>query len=460
MVLFAFFIRTSERELVLLYDSLTSKYNPVLTVELQRMRTTYYKKFSPLLLFISLALFLGGRRIRSCLAFSSQHPHNKNANRQPTSQHYYHYLTSSTTRVVSQPPLSRRTMLLPLDMVVSKQQHVQEQYLDLDSGVTMQVMSMVPSATDREQQDTTTTKKKNESHKQQPPIIFLHGSFHGAWCWTEHFFEYFVQRGYSLVAPSWRGTGGTPAGEGIKKVQIGQHVADLDCLLHELSKDDGNGVLGGSTTTPPVLVAHSFGGLAIMKWLEEDPVQRASRISGICMMCSVPPSGNGKMTMRYLRRSLVDSYRITVGFAMKQCLKNADLCRRLFFGGPKTTMSDGSSTIQDYGVSDQDIERYQSYFTRDSEATIDLFDLATQLPSSTTDDQGRASFWKALPPCLVLGATDDFIVDREGVEETARYFHVNAPLLVDSPHDVMLGAKWQNAAQTLADWLEGEFKKS
>ena len=138
---------------------------------------------------------------------------------------------------------------------------------------------------------------------------------------------------------------------------------------------------------------------------------------------------------------------------MKKCLTDATLCRQLFFGGEAIVKDDG--TVEDYGVSDDDIERYQSYFARDSAATIDLVDLARKLPSATTMPGGRAAFVDdSFPPCLVVGASDDYLVDREGLEETARYFGVSEPLIVDSPHDVMLGSKWENAANALNQWLQ------
>ncbi len=285
------------------------------------------------------------------------------------------------------------------------------------------------------------SKPKNLTNK--PPLLFLHGSFHGSWCWSEHFFPFFVERGFPVVAPNLRGTGGTKAGDGVKKVKIMEHVADFNAFLEDVLPQLGY------TDVKPIVVCHSFAGLAVMKYLEQNP---ATRFSGIVMMCSVPPSGNGKMTKRYLRRSLVDSWKITAGFAMKRVLKNDVLCRELFFGGKTKTREDGS--IENYGLADDDILRYQAYFARDSDATIDLFDLATQLPSSATTLDGRALFVAQLPPCLVMGATDDMVVDRDGVTETAKYFGQDDFKLVDSPHDVMLGAKWQNAAIALHKWIE------
>jgi hypothetical protein len=52
-----------------------------------------------------------------------------------------------------------------------------------------------------------------------------------------------------------------------------------------------------------------------------------------------------------------------------------------------------------------------------------------------------------------MGAINDFIVDTTGVEETATYFGVVTPILIDSPHNVMLGSKWENGANALYQWL-------
>ena len=307
---------------------------------------------------------------------------------------------------------------------------------------------------------------------------------------------YFASRGYSCYALSLRGTGGTFAGQGVKKVKMNQHVQDItDAIAYvqkeeecksqrRMNRDEEFGTCNGGgsikddmlflETCKPVLIAHSFGGLAVMKYLEKnllvlpskDSDSRQSQspsfpnkellvnVSGVVSMCSVPPSGNGKMTMRYLKRSLRDSWKITAGLAMKKCIRDRNLCRELFFGDDHD------------GITDEDLRRFQTYFERDTVATIDLMDLAKQLPSFQTDESGKAVFLSELEnkadgdtcnlvsiPSLVIGATDDFIVDKEGVDELARYYGVNA-VMVESAHDVMLGSRWENGARVILDFLE------
>ncbi|KAL3936242.1 MAG: hypothetical protein SGBAC_008400 [Bacillariaceae sp.] len=336
--------------------------------------------------------------------------------------------------------------------------------LDLTSGVSAQVVSRLPSM-----------------NKQKPPLVFIHGSFHSAWCWCENWMDYFVERGYPVVALSLRGTGGTFAGEGVKKVKIDEHAADIQAFLGqadsllETKKIEGSGNVApffqqildsispsgtsSKAETKPVLISHSFGGAAVMKYMEKYPSE-LNNISGAITLCSVPPSGNGPMTLRFLRRSLVQSWKITAGFALKRCLENAELCRDLFFGGPKEIVeevqSDGSvetKIVNDYGVSDDDLARFQTYFQRDTEATIDVSDFVKNVPSKLWDEKCQAPFVNRLPPCLVVGATRDFLVDREGVDETAQYFGVETTM-VESPHDVMIGECWQNGADTIYEWLQ------
>ena len=56
---------------------------------------------------------------------------------------------------------------------------------------------------------------------------------------------------------------------------------------------------------------------------------------------------------------------------------------------------------------------------------------------------------------MVLGASDDFIVDMEGLIESADYLGKGNDEIkvVDSSHDVMIGSKWVNGAKALEEWL-------
>ena len=149
----------------------------------------------------------------------------------------------------------------------------------------------------------------------RPAVVFVHGTFHGAWCWAEHWMEHFARRGLECHAISLRGTSGSPADQ--KSVKIDEHVRDLAAFIRSRRFDPD---------APPIIVGHSFGGATLLKYLEQ-----GLPASGVVLLCSVPPSGNGPMTMRFLRRSLRQAFKITRGLALKTAATSADDARELFF---------------------------------------------------------------------------------------------------------------------------------
>jgi len=57
-----------------------------------------------------------------------------------------------------------------------------------------------------------TIKEEPVSDARSTPILFVHGMWHAAWCWAEHFLPYFAQHGYVSHALSLRGHGGSDMG--------------------------------------------------------------------------------------------------------------------------------------------------------------------------------------------------------------------------------------------------------
>lgn len=255
-----------------------------------------------------------------------------------------------------------------------------------------------------------------------PPLLLVHGTFHGAWCWEANWMERFADAGLESHAVSLRGTSGSPCDA--KSVKITEHVADLCAFAKE--------VLG----TPPLLVGHSFGGASVLKYLEA-----GCPAIGAILLCSVPPSGNGPMTTRFLWRSLKQTWLITRGFAMKTAAKSIDDARALFF---------------DDRTSDDTLLTYLPKLEADSRCGLDLRHFNANLPSAQINtENGLASWIEDAPPLLVLGAEKDAVVDREGVEETARFLNVKAEFLDGMPHDVMLCEGWETAADRIIKFSQG-----
>eukprot|EP01041_Mallomonas_annulata_P004478 gene4478-8913_t len=286
---------------------------------------------------------------------------------------------------------------------------------------------------------TTVNKMGSFSPTPKPPILFVHGSFHGAWCWAENFFEGYDCYGYSL-----RGTSNTGLSPGDRSptIRVEEHVNDLEFVIRTIRENNIN-------LPPPIIMSHSAGGVICMKFLESEG-NRANVSAGV-WLCSVPPSGNGPMTSRFVTHRLLDSLKIVWGFVFKGATTDLNTCRELFF---------------DELTPDEDIRRYMRNFLSDSRVGLDLISLGPVLPIVLADpDTGRAAWLKetarandtdttASFQTLVLGAAKDFIVDEAGIAETARYFGVSPVMVPNVTHDVMLGPRWNDTAEVIGRWLK------
>ena len=264
------------------------------------------------------------------------------------------------------------------------------------------------------------------------PLVFIHGSGGGAWIFEEHWLPFFSKIGYDSYAVGLRGSYGTglPTGDTSKTVKISQHISDLKCVLNYFKKRYGS-------TKNPIFIGHSFGGLILMKLLE-DSVARKS-LHGAGWLCSVPPSGQGRMAVRFLFTRFINTVNIIRGFALNQTDRPA-LNRLLFF---------------DNTISDVDLKRYMQRLKQDAIIGEDMAEIEQSLPSKHMTAEGTATWTlENRLETFVLGSKNDYIVDPPAIRETAKFVGCKKPVLIVGPgHNVMLGGYWQVAAAAISDWL-------
>ena len=289
---------------------------------------------------------------------------------------------------------------------------VRERVVDLRSGQTLQWLSCdapgrLPFAA-------------------PPPfVVFVHGTFHGAWCWAEAWLPRFAERhGIDAHAVSLRGTSASPNVNDGRPVKLSEHAADLSEALAAVAPG-----------RPVHLVAHSFGGPVVVDALAEG----LEDVAGLALLCSVPPRGNSPQVRRVLFSSLRDAWLITRAFALKTAGKNPDDANKVFFNGV---------------LDDATAARYASRFQADGATGLDLGDYTRSLPRWPTDADGA---WTRKPhdlKALVVGCGADFVVDEIAVREMAAFLRVDPVLIPDAPHDLMLAPGVAPAAADLvADWV-------
>src|ERR1700756_1113249 len=92
-----------------------------------------------------------------------------------------------------------------------------------------------------------------ESHP--VPLLFVHGAWHAAWCWDEHFLDFFADSGFRAVALSLRNHGDSQRRKP-RTCSMVDYVNDVDSVAATLP-------------TKPVVIGHSMGGLVVQKYLEK-----------------------------------------------------------------------------------------------------------------------------------------------------------------------------------------------
>src|SRR5512145_1756851 len=144
------------------------------------------------------------------------------------------------------------------------------------------------------------------------PLLFIHGAWHGAWCWDEYFLEYFAAHGYATYALSLRGHGGSPERDRLRWLSVADYVADVAQVASILP-------------APPVIVGHSMGGLVAQKYLETHPAPAA------VLMASVPPAGTLDTALRIARRHPVLFAQVNLRLSLYPLVCTPELARESFF---------------------------------------------------------------------------------------------------------------------------------
>lgn len=242
------------------------------------------------------------------------------------------------------------------------------------------------------------------------PLLFVHGAWHAAWCWDEHFLSFFADNGYRAVALSVRGHGESPSPRPLRSCSVADYVADI-------------GAVAAGLPTAPVVIGHSMGGLWVQKYLETHDAP-----AGV-LMASIPPQGNFGSGVRWARRHPWHFTKMLATGRSLPYISTPTLARERFFSAhtPAT-----------------DVEAYAARLQEES-VRVGVDCLALSLPRPR----------RVGAPMLVLGGYDDGAHTRAEVRATARAYGTEPEFFPDMGHDMMLEPGWGAVAQRIHDWLGG-----
>lgn len=244
-------------------------------------------------------------------------------------------------------------------------------------------------------------------HVHPTPVLFVHGAWHGAWCWEEHFLDHFAARGFRVAALDLRGHGSSPARGWFRSRRLRHYVQDV-------------AEVAAGFDTPPVVVGHSMGGMVVQKYLEKHDAPKA------VLLASGPPRGVIGVTLRVLRRHPITFLRMNATWSLYPLVDTHDKAREMFFSDAldDVTALGYTSRLQD-----------ESYV-----AFLDMLLLDLPRPKRVDTD------------VLVIGGAKDTIFPPDEVRRTAAAYGVQ-PVMFEGAHDLMLEPCWPEVATAIEGWL-------
>jgi len=257
-----------------------------------------------------------------------------------------------------------------------------------------------------------------KENNEKPKLVFVHGICVGAWIWDEFFMPYFANRGYECYALSLRGHGESEGKDRIQSWTLADYTDDLDEVVKSL---DG----------PVVVIGHSLGGAVVQDWLRAGRAR--AKAKGAALLASVPPWGLAYSAVR-----------------MATCYPQLyqEIARMLFMGTENI-----NNEVMRKALFSKDVTNavFESFLDKICDESLIV----------SSEVQGVRPFspmpWDKIPSMYVAGAEDDRFIPPEEVYRTAAYYGVEACIIKDLAHSVMIDANWRQMADSLAAWLEQTF---
>lgn len=224
-------------------------------------------------------------------------------------------------------------------------------------------------------------------------ILFLHGAYHAAWCWKEHYMDYFYSFGFNVYALSFRNHGKSDRVEDINNITVEEHVEDIVQVMEKI-----NGKV--------ILIAHSMGCKFAQKYLEKNH----NNVIKLILLAPMP-----------VRHNLWQLLMIR----LKQFGKSKEV---VFFSGRLSS------------------EVCVNYLTKlDKESKKVEYAMLKQ-----QDDFDEAV--KQIPT-LVIGSQNDNCIIKEAVRDNAKLHAAQLLILELVCHDMMLDPDWKVVADKIIEFI-------
>ena len=245
----------------------------------------------------------------------------------------------------------------------------------------------------------------------KPPVIFVHGAWHGAWCWEAHFLGYFAERGFDCHALDLRGHGKSPAVKSMRWNRIADYTDDVLSVVGSLDRD-------------PILIGHSMGG-----FISQHCMRQSGRLAAVGLLATVPHYGALPVSLKVGLRRPLDFAAVNLTWSLYPLVRNPGKAKHMFL---------------EEDVSEADTRAFAGRLVDESYwGYLDMVGL---------DLPGR---YDGRLPVLVVGGEKDTLFPPSSQQATARRYGGACHIVENAPHDLMLASQWRETADQFINWIDG-----
>jgi len=255
-------------------------------------------------------------------------------------------------------------------------------------------------------------KKAAIGNLQEDIILFLHGAWHGAWCWQKYFMNIFAKQGYENYAITLRLHQQVGKIKGINTISILDYVEDLTTAVDDIISQTGK---------EPIIIAHSMGGLVLQKYLENRSCKKA------VLMATVPVNGVLRTTTNFLFKKRYSLPSLLM-FNLYGLVNSIPKLKWAFFSED---------------AKEEDLKLCEANLCSESyRAFLDML-----YPNVKINYHTKI-------PMLVIGAELDNIFTINEQKKTAEKYNADFKLVPNIAHDMMLDVLHKEAAKEILVWLK------
>lgn len=242
----------------------------------------------------------------------------------------------------------------------------------------------------------------------KPALLFIHGAFHGAWCWDEHYLSFFSENGWDAHAVSLRGHGKSDGAEDMQNWTLSDYEDDIAQAIKEIAK-------------PVILIGHSMGGvLAQRLW----PKARGE-VAGMVLFASSPLRPDPGVLLKLALRKPLS----TIIGRITQDPERLRQVMSSFFWSPDIS---------------KDVQRrhFERLSLESRQAIAQVFE--RQAPEPVEGDER---------PVLVIAGREDWSIPLKQHKIFVDTYRADYEVC-NGHHGMMIDPEWEDSAARILRWLE------